>query len=113
MTDCLDSPPLSKTQIRKALGPTIHYSTSPIESVPACGKKGVATSTKGDKVDCKSCRRRFVRGKSGQLFYDDRWTAECSGCEGEGCHECGYTGKRRGGFHAPINDAALDELGIK
>ncbi len=46
--------------------------------------------------------------------YVGRWTAECSGCteHGEmggatwgpfGCHECGYTGKRRREFWCPFD----------
>lgn len=125
MSDWPDCPPMSNAAIKDALGPTIHYSTSCIESVPACGKKGVPTSENGDEVDCKNCRRRFVKGKNGALYYDQRWTRCCSGCcehgemkgcpdgRGLGCHECGYTGKRRDGFHAPINKAAEIELGIR
>lgn len=31
-----------------------------------------------------------------KLVYDYRYTApnSCTGCDGGGCHECGYTGKR-------------------
>lgn len=32
----------------------------------------------------------------GKLIYDLRYVApnSCTGCNGGGCHECGYTGKR-------------------
>lgn len=32
----------------------------------------------------------------GTLVYDVKYTApnSCTGCDGGGCHECGYTGKR-------------------
>lgn len=126
MSDLSDCPPMTKKRIREALGPVVHFSRSSIESVPACGRKGVPTSTNGDEVDCKSCRRRFVQGKNGALYFDERWTRCCSGCCsagenqacnvgscGSGCHECGYTGKSRDGFHAPINQAALVEMGLR
>lgn len=32
----------------------------------------------------------------GEVIYDLKYTApnSCTGCDGGGCHECGYTGKR-------------------
>ena len=51
----------------------------------------------------------------GPVFDYGEWTAPCSGCscdceygcsccneKGAGCHECGYTGKRRDGWHSPV-----------
>lgn len=32
-------------------------------------------------------------------------TDECSGCYGQGCHECGYQGKRRQGMWWPHSTA--------
>jgi len=49
----------------------------------------------------------------GQLVYTYKYTAPCSGCScdcsdgygcshgASGCHECGYTGKRRGAVPVP------------
>lgn len=46
-----------------------------------------------------------------KVFTYSEWTEECSGCseyidghkiyDACGCSECGYTGKRRDGMHAP------------
>lgn len=31
-----------------------------------------------------------------------RWSSECSGCNGSGCHECGYKGNRQHGTYLPL-----------
>lgn len=57
----------------------------------------------------------------GDVFVIERWTQPCSGCseydaghciyEAGGCHECGYTGKRREWMHMPINlQEAVNDL---
>ena len=64
-------------------------------------------------------RRYMVVHFRGQPGITGRWTEPCSGCtasyeeagamltRGIGCHECGYTGKRRREAWAPIpKDAA-------
>lgn len=58
--------------------------------------------------------RRLDRRKSyaiiqGRVCESAEWTAQCSGCtpdfadRGFGCHECGYTGKRRRAMWVPID----------
>ena len=56
-------------------------------------------------------------GGGGPVFDYSEWTTECSGCtetymgqyvtgihgQGVGCEECGYTGKRRDGWHSPVS----------
>lgn len=51
----------------------------------------------------------------GRLFTYGEWTESCSGCSCDcgdgygcshgaaGCQECGFTGKRRSGMHAPFD----------
>lgn len=58
-------------------------------------------------------RRRKWFEWSGELVYNHAYTAPCSGCScdcsdgypcshgNSGCHECGYTGKRRDGVPVP------------
>lgn len=65
----------------------------------------------------KIAKRRLDRRKNyaiinGEVCEYGEWTQACSGCSpddpyqrvdaGAGCHECGYTGKRRVGFWGPI-----------
>lgn len=103
-----------------------HYQHSALDEKTVCGlplNDAVKATSQGDDVDCKNCRRRFVK-RGAALFYEERWTQCCSGCCsagenescgegcGSGCHECGYTGKRLSGFWAPINPPALASLGI-
>lgn len=40
----------------------------------------------------------------GNLCYSQRFTMPCSGCDGGGCSECGYTGKRRSACPIPAMD---------
>lgn len=52
-------------------------------------------------------RRRYAR-VAGQVCRLVTWTQECSGCQAMdgsnfGCRECGYSGKRRSSFWAPID----------
>ena len=42
----------------------------------------------------------IIQGEVRQLA---TWTSTCSGCEGSGCSECGYTGRRRGGMWVPLD----------
>ena len=39
-------------------------------------------------------RRHKWREFQGEVIYDYKYTTSCSGCDGCGCFECGYTGKR-------------------
>ena len=66
-----------------------------------------AEKVAGQRLD----RRRNYRIIDGEVCDLARWTQACSGCYegldsmkelGGGCDECGYTGKRRQGFWAPI-----------
>jgi len=54
--------------------------------------------------------RRLDRRKSyaiieGQVCDCGSWARECSGCNGNGCHECGYCGKRRESTWMPLEAA--------
>lgn len=39
----------------------------------------------------------------GTVFVLDKWRQECSGCCGQGCHECGYHGHRIETMHFPVD----------
>lgn len=63
-----------------------------------------AESIAGKRLD----RRRNYAIINGALCESAEWTDRCSGCSGEyhesvgyGCHECGYTGKRRMAMWVP------------
>lgn len=57
-------------------------------------------------------RRWFVF--SGNVVYDFKYTIECCGCDGGGCHECGYCGKRVSGCPIPfINPETNNPLKVK
>ena len=63
--------------------------------------------------DTPEAREMFA---GGPVYTYGEWTRECSGCtesemgryytgqpgKGIGCSECGYTGKRRDGWYAPV-----------
>ncbi len=65
---------------------------------------------------CDDPETKEFFGGGGPIFDYGEWTEPCTGCsetsmgqyvlgdseKGVGCEECGYTGKRRNGFHAPI-----------
>ena len=59
-------------------------------------------------------RRRSWAVINGQICSLIRWTEQCTGCSdghapvGSGCHECGYTGRRRHGYWMPINGEPAD-----
>lgn len=40
----------------------------------------------------------------GTLCYPHRFTIVCTGCDGGGCHECGYHGKSRSVVPVPAMD---------
>lgn len=46
-------------------------------------------------------RRRKWWEFQGEVIRDEKITMECSGCDGGGCHECGYCGKRITYFPIP------------
>lgn len=62
-------------------------------------------------------RHKIVRWR-GFDGYWARWTDACSGCSedaeytisdvGSGCHECGYTGKRRRAWFVPLDIEAWE-----
>lgn len=89
-----------------------------------CGLVEPPNSTEDwEATTCKSCRRVLIlRGDC--LYEVCRWVQACSGCaddgeyqplpdRGEGCHECGYTGKSRQEFWAPANRAARVEMDLE
>lgn len=64
-------------------------------------------------------RRRRYAVIDGEVCSYGEWTEACSGChegmeyggngrQGSGCHECGYTGKRRTGWWSPIKFEGID-----
>ena len=69
-----------------------------------------AEKVAGHRLD----RRRKYAIIDGQVHELARWTEECSGCTEysmghkiygpAGCHECGYTGKRRHQMWVPTRD---------
>jgi len=40
----------------------------------------------------------------GNICYNHEYTAPCSCCDGDGCHECGYHGKSRSSCPIPAFD---------
>lgn len=54
-------------------------------------------------------RRRNYAIINGEVCEAAWWTQECSGCDGGGCDECGYTGKRRTGAWVPLTPNAQGE----
>lgn len=59
----------------------------------------------GRKLD----RRRNYCISDGEVRESCSWTQTCSGCEGGGCRECGYQGKVRSGFWAPLSMKRMAE----
>ena len=65
------------------------------------------TTRSGERKRHKIVRHRGFDG------YWVRWTQQCSGCaamDGSnfGCHECGYTGKRRQEWFVPLDAEAWE-----
>lgn len=57
-------------------------------------------------------RRWFVF--AGNIVYNHQYTQVCSGCDGGGCYECGYQGKRISGCPVPfINPETGNPLKVK
>ena len=55
----------------------------------------------GESLD----RRRNYAIIDGQVCEGSGWFSQvCTGCEGCGCDECGYTGKRRTSYWVPIRE---------
>lgn len=57
-------------------------------------------------------RRRRYAVVHGELCEAGSWSEGCSGCNGSGCHECGYQGRRRVSMWMPVSvgDAMRKEL---
>lgn len=86
------------------------------EELTACGMAGQSLKVSDDpeKMDCGRCKRS-VRKIDGTWRIFCAFTQGCSGCscdcgdgypcghENHGCHECGYTGKRRAEYWIPLN----------
>jgi len=51
--------------------------------------------------DCTTSRHKVVVVDGIEGFYSE-FVEVCSGCDGVGCKECGYHGKRRGGCWTPF-----------
>ena len=50
----------------------------------------------------------------GNIVYNHKYTAPCTGCDGGGCYECGYKGKRICGCPVPfINPNTGNPLKVK
>lgn len=62
--------------------------------------------------DGTRARHKLVRHR-GFGGYWVQWTQACSGCSdddvGGGCHECGYTGKRRVRWFVPLDHEAWEQ----
>jgi hypothetical protein len=52
----------------------------------------------GHRLDHRK-RYALIEGQVAEVV---DWTACCSGCEGSGCHECGYHGKIRASQWVPL-----------
>jgi hypothetical protein len=107
----------------------LHYADGDLDTKTRCGllifvsEKIKRANVRSDWafVDCRNCRRRLVE-KGLELYERLYWSEECSGCtercEGQlvsgphGCHECGYTGRSRRFFLAPVNRAAQIAMGL-
>lgn len=58
-------------------------------------------------------RRRKWHVWENTVIFDYWYTHPCSGCDGCGCHECGYKGKRRSLVPVPALDKNNNIVTIK
>ncbi len=58
-------------------------------------------------------RRRKLEVWQGNLCYPYWYTIICTGCDGGGCHECGYHGKSRSVVPVPALDKDGNIVEIK
>lgn len=61
-----------------------------------------ADTLSGRRLD----RRRNYAVIDGSVCEATEWTQNCSGCDGNGCSECGYHGRRRCGQWVPLTPNA-------
>jgi len=75
-----------------------------LNQMPACSKpllplvfSSVDEAVKLLKLDKRHKWWEF----SGEVIRDGKYTTYCTGCDGGGCHECGYCGKRISYYPVP------------
>ena len=66
------------------------------------------------KAKFKFDKRRKWFVFSGNIVSDHKYTAACTGCDGGGCYECGYHGKRVDHYPVPfVNPETGNPLKVK
>lgn len=62
----------------------------------------VAERIAGKRLDRRKNYAVFRTSNVAEVRVATKWTRACTGCEGGGCHECGYSGKVREGMWVPL-----------
>ena len=71
---------------------------------PATATRAVDHDTAERLAGHRLDRRRRYAVINDVLCSLEAWTDTCSGCDGAGCHKCGYQGCRRTSYWLPLED---------